>query len=1100
MSDRYDPTAVLAGLKDFQRATVDYVFQRMYEDPEPAIRFLVADEVGLGKTMVARGVIAKAVRHLQEQHVERIDVVYVCSNANIAAQNIRRLALPGFESFERATRLTLLPLELGDLSRNKLNFVAFTPGTSFNLRSAMGITRERALLHVLLGKLWGSRVVTTNGAYRVLGGWAQVNSLKWHIARVRERHLDRELAAQFATAVDQADREAHRGGKPSFKDRFVELSARFRYKRAHRPSEDWNDRTALVGELRQVLARTCIDALEPDLVILDEFQRFRNLLDGADPASELAQEIFAYPQVRTLLLSATPYKMYSLNDEYEDDHYQDFIRTARFLMGDSVDEFALDLDDFRRALFDIATTDGRTRALAAKERIETRLRSVMVRTERLALATNRNGMLTERPAPNLRMEPQDLAAFLATQQIAETVGAGNVTEYWKSAPYLLNFMDGYQLVKRLDALTDRRLAATRTVDAVLADGAGLISWNDFERYKRIDPQNARLRSLLAQTVDRGAWRLLWIPPSMPYYTPGTPFSDPEVASFTKRLVFSAWNVVPKAVASLASYEAERRMMLSGPRSYANTPEARKQIKPLLQFKKSRGRLSGLSTLPLIYPSPTLAKLGDPLRLAADLGDGKSPPPHTRVKREIERRVAALLAPHTAGRPTDGQVDKRWYWAAPLLLDGAAGLTKTWLDQPDIAGAWVGDGDGSDGDRERTVFSDALDYACAVVRGDLTDHAGDPIKTLGRVPDDLAAVLADVAIAAPGVAALRAFSRAGGEGSIEDISVRNAAASVAWGFRALFNSPEVTAMIGGLYGKHAYWREALRYCRNGNLQAVLDEYVHVLHDWLGILDGDYADTVRKIADELRRAVTLRTVGYWAEDRLNGTIYRFRSRFALRFGDEQSQDAKELQRASSVRAAFNSPFWPFILTTTSIGQEGLDFHLYCHAVVHWNLPANPVDLEQREGRVHRYKGHAVRKNLAATYRQVAIQSAGSDPWQAAFSAGATERAPNENDLVPFWLFPGEATIDRYAPNLPLSREVARLDILKKSLALYRLVFGQPRQEDLVEYLLSRGLPENEIAKLVDELRVDLQPQQQDATTKRKHTDSDPAAMRRASEGKS
>jgi len=29
-----------------------------------------------------------------------------------------------------------------------------------------------------------------------------------------------------------------------------------------------------------------------------------------------------------------------------------------------------------------------------------------------------------------------------------------------------------------------------------------------------------------------------------------------------------------------------------------------------------------------------------------------------------------------------------------------------------------------------------------------------------------------------------------------------------------------------------------------------------------------------------------------------------------------------------------------------MEGLDFHHYCHAIVHWNLPSNPVDLEQRE----------------------------------------------------------------------------------------------------------------------------------------------------------
>ena len=50
----------LSRLKDFQRRTVDYVFRRMYLDESPALRFLVADEVGLGKTLVARGVIARA--------------------------------------------------------------------------------------------------------------------------------------------------------------------------------------------------------------------------------------------------------------------------------------------------------------------------------------------------------------------------------------------------------------------------------------------------------------------------------------------------------------------------------------------------------------------------------------------------------------------------------------------------------------------------------------------------------------------------------------------------------------------------------------------------------------------------------------------------------------------------------------------------------------------------------------------------------------------------------------------------------------------------------------------------------------------------------
>src|SRR5690606_39964746 len=81
-------------------------------------------------------------------------------------------------------------------------------------------------------------------------------------------------------------------------------------------------------------------------------------------------------------------------------------------------------------------------------------------------------------------------------------------------------------------------------------------------------------------------------------------------------------------------------------------------------------------------------------------------------------------------------------------------------------------------------------------------------------------------------------------------------------------------------------------------------------------------------------------------------RVRTHFAARFGRGTTDEGAEI-REEHVRTAFNSPFWPFVLASTSVGQEGLDFHTYSHAVVHWNLPGNPVDLEQREGRVHRYK---------------------------------------------------------------------------------------------------------------------------------------------------
>jgi hypothetical protein len=55
---KHDPAllpveAILAQLRDFQRASVEHVFERPYLDERPARRFLVADEVALGKTLVA---------------------------------------------------------------------------------------------------------------------------------------------------------------------------------------------------------------------------------------------------------------------------------------------------------------------------------------------------------------------------------------------------------------------------------------------------------------------------------------------------------------------------------------------------------------------------------------------------------------------------------------------------------------------------------------------------------------------------------------------------------------------------------------------------------------------------------------------------------------------------------------------------------------------------------------------------------------------------------------------------------------------------------------------------------------------------------------
>ena len=77
----------------------------------------------------------------------------------------------------------------------------------------------------------------------------------------------------------------------------------------------------------------------------------------------------------------------------------------------------------------------------------------------------------------------------------------------------------------------------------------------------------------------------------------------------------------------------------------------------------------------------------------------------------------------------------------------------------------------------------------------------------------------------------------------------------------------------------------------------------------------------------------------------------------------------------------------------------------------------------------------------------------------------------ELTPHWIFDGDHKIERHLLIYPLSQDEGRYQRLKDDLAMYRLSFGQPRQEDLVELLRRRGSVADSTA--LDELRLDLSP---------------------------
>ena len=1047
---RFLSAPALASLKDFQKRTVEYVFKRLYGDDSTS-RFLIADEVGLGKTLVARGIIAKTLEHLQDQ-VDRVDVIYICSNAAIATQNVNRLNISDKDGFSIATRLTYLPRQVRSLRKNKVNFISLTPGTAFDhARSRGGHADERAILYRILYDLPcaqnKSRRLLNLGLLNLLQATAGKVNWRAKAKKLPADDLDADLSKFFRQAVLE-DAELY----ATLKDG-CERFARYRdYSRI--PWEDSELRYKLIGKLRNKLASVCLSALEPDLVILDEFQRFKQLLDGNNKASMLATALFEHPDVRVLLLSATPYKMFTLDQENdEDDHYPDFIRTLNFLLNDSgkVNEVKSLLSEHRKSLH--ACTKGSEHYPEKKTKLEQALLKVMCRTERVATTRDHNSMLTEieQTAP---LMPADLQHAATVDAISICVKAREPIEYWKSAPYLINFLKHYDLRHKLDAQLNKPSDPLR--QTLSSANGQLLKKEMLEDYQAIDPANPRMRVLFEDTIDKGMWQLLWMPPSMPYVQPGGAYKDKD--GLTKALVFSSWSAVPDAVASICSYEAERKMT-SG--TSVLHSELYEKIKPLLRFAVASkdNRLTGMPVIAWLLPSPTLASKIDPLEIALSRGCG--PLDIQELKNEVKTICRNLLKTLPEGGEGT-RADKRWYWAAPILLDSHNGL----LDWCKNQSGWIS---ATPDNESGTRFKDHVDMLVNMADGNIP---------LGPQPDDLVDILCDLALAGPGICALRALHRISTDLDMSDHSLLSAAARIASGFRSLFNTPETIAMLRGS-AEETYWKLTLQYGIDGNLQAVLDEHVHVLRESLGLQEHSSSEQVAGIAECIQSVLSLRTAQIGIDeietsgDGFKVNNFNTRCRFALRFGDIRDDNNQALVRADSVRDAFNSPFRPFVLASTSIGQEGLDFHTWCHAVVHWNLPSNPVDLEQREGRVHRYKGHAVRKNVAERYGLTALSGVleGGDPWQTLFQIASQGKSNGHSDLIPFWIFEdGSARVERRIPLLPYSKEIGKLKQLKQGLALYRMVFGQPRQEDLLFSLRQNG--NHESVDLMDWL-ISLQP---------------------------
>lgn len=1033
---------VMSQLKDFQVATVNRVFE-LYESGQN--RVLVADEVGLGKTIVARGVIAKTARFHHENGDPLFKVVYVCSNQNIATQNINKLKVYEDITIDGVsdTRLSMQHLKIfeqendQDVLDNYIQLIPLTPATSFSMTSGSGSQRERALIFALLRRIslfepyvQQLEVILKDQASKGWEGWAK----EYYEARVVKCDIKTK-----GTYVKTMTSEITKYVKEhSLMDDLRLICVKIKENNNTRVGGTYN----LLYRLRMMFARISVDLLCPDIVIMDEFQRFKMLI-AADESTEsgiLAQRFLKSNDTKVLLLSATPYKLYNtleeINESGSDEHYSEFLQVMDFLFDDEVSkrDFQSVWQDYSMVLRE--SDYDKISILVIKSKAEASMYKGVCRTERMA-EMNTTDIIDDKGAKeNLAISKEDIQSYVEMETLIKEIGisGGVPVEYTKSSPYLLSFMMQYQLKKKVEKYFSQPQANLRKIRKNLL----WLERKTIKNYDVLPRTNARLELLKQKTFENNGELLLWIPPSKPYYELGGVFEAAK--DYSKVLVFSAWEMVPRMIATMISYESERRTAGKlGKKTNKNSTVdyflANNKRFPVsrLRFNVELGIPRGMSMFCLYYPSKTLADLYDStyyLNQNMTLKD---------IKIDIRSKIELKLAKYREVESGYSKEDDRWYYIAPLLFDdskyinewfdhGSKLMSNEILDQEDIR------------DKGFQLHLDKLKSYY---------NKRDGIE-LGRMPNDLIDVLTMMAIASPAICAYRSL------GSDSLLATQLAKILI-----NQFNKPESTAIVELACEKklqRGHWKNVLSYCEDGNLQAVFDEYVHLIMDLNGLNQSN--NKYKEVHKLMLEAMKTHAASYVVDTfdnfqaRVKGKKRKpmtLRTHYAVGFSKGASETEKTKNRRESIRNSFNSPFRPFVLATTSIGQEGLDFHYYCRRIMHWNLPSNAIDLEQREGRINRFKSHAIRRSIANNYIANDFKE---DIWKELFELAQEDYKNHHSELVPFWCLPDNQSvkIERIVPSYPFSKDVSKYNRLIQILAHYRLTLGQARQEELLEHIFT------------------------------------------------
>jgi hypothetical protein len=917
-------------LKPFQQRTVDEILHRVGKNMERGVRLALADEVGLGKTHVLAATASK----LSEDDAKLI--YYVAPSREVADQNSPKISdacgIDPKSKKKTNTRLTLLPVYFP--RDRRVHVISITPWTSFHL-SGPGNREERAFLLQVVIQLRKQLQNEGRWPYKMIYvGKSNQFKFPWDMVlfrpRFRENYTETLVYQHWIQRVKAHSQNALPVVKSMLKSQHEWLPQLAKALEKCHNSGTHNERTAwsltskVVSVLRYEVAKLVFcKSHRPDVIFFDEWHKYDQFLTARNPSHAdsgiLATALRVWhsdPQNApklTLLVSATPFEV-SLDKNSNLESMSGLARLCRVI--DPTNETSNKVESVRSKFqstweaYRDALISGHksliTRSHAycndAAERFSSELQKFIIRTERPK----------EQIADGRGSETQDYGVWskadLGTLQKLDLRNSStDIVGLWSASSHFPLMADSYKFAR--DLLTDKDKKRIKAI--------ALCQNQHWKRERLIEEIRKRWGK-----GNRKVTPPLWIPS----------LETKSETHFGKILIFSSWRAVPQETAYFLSDKLDGHFWKLG-RSVGSTP--------LGVFPRHFSEASVNNV-----EHGTNHKLG--WRVFYPLLGGRLiDKTFVRwLKHALQSRPASLI--HTGHRN----------WCRLLVaLDVAYA---EWLEE----------------------IKDPLSqlfHSAAEARQECLD-----VYFKNRWADEFAGLSArqveNLLITLTGPRSLAKLPGAEYMDTLLNICGPEAALAPNAQSAILESTKEATnyfnrdisqGIIRAQFPNEEYVEAVRKYCGKNGWKEMLTEFIRLL--WADCRSKPRVEPVAILAVELGAAMSVRaaTTGRsWSPGaaRPASIVQPFietKEQAQKISQGNQDQNSEEIEsdeaRYSTTRRrkAFNSPFLPLVLVSTSIGQEGVDFHRYCDTVIHWNPPESPLALEQREGRVDRFCSFQVRK---------------------------------------------------------------------------------------------------------------------------------------------